>query len=1180
MGKIDYSAIYNKNKHGWFDMTEEPEKYEALLSGHYSDSNHFIYELLQNAEDEQATKVVFEYYDDKLIFYHNGLPFDEDDVKGVSSMLMGTKDRNSAQTIGRFGMGFKSVFKYTYQPEIYSDDEAFRIERYLLPVETENSWDYKSEKETLCYDLSSGSKYLPFAQAEHLTKIIIPFAKKDYNANIIEVKGDEVLKKLHDLDIEILLFLTFIKKLYWVDKKSGKHAMISLDESKEDTNIKTCRIEGSEYGSKEEIVKYLKFAKKFDHPEMKAANVSVAYRLNTRSNNINEMSTTNVWVYFPTKDDTKFPFLIHGSFETAVSREKLMEPSDFNKDLYVELGKLICDSLCELRDRNLITQMFLRKVLLVAMQENKIPNFKEMITETFLKNNLLPDKSGNYRKAEELSIAVPFGIADFMDMSLFADSFRSIKAFVQFNNEKESNFSEYYNWLKDALHINVFNLESWAKKLRKYDSRKIGTNGKEYEVIKEFYAFLSDYRESFYTNARSSYGSYSMRSGPYEKTIRECLSEAWKSLRQSAIILNADGSLIAAFHGKNENLYLNSSSQYKRVIASALVNTGIAKEFRPLLEDGFQLREFNNFQYVKEKVVNKYIDIESDINFENSDDYDDEYVEDINQIIKLIDETHEVISIQEMLKNAYIIRVITDEGEVLFSKPGDCYIGVAEEGTNLDIYYKKVTENYDPVDSDFYNSKGISIKKLQNFGLVSTVVNEGRREFPGGSGNESWKALGEYCPKIEIDCLSENILYIEENPDEDLSKEKSAEILKLLLKITSKLAGTVRHRKTSPYDLEEESRLLRYTIKSGEWLYNKNEELCSITGMSKYDLNTEIYGRVVDDKDAYVILGFIETEVDTKAEAFELVSSMEERDQKILLKQLARKYGLSLTEEKDVNEDDIYSEEDIFSPEEWVSKDFPDKRVKNRDSLVEHVRQEFFCADPVKYQQVLRQIRVSKNPRIVRSYAMGMYTNDSNVRICQMCKEAMEQVEVTAIANYGIEMNQLNLCLCRNCAGKFKMLRENNKDRFKNEIKNAICSLEVDDDSDYNEYEVELNSENSLHFTQTHLVEIQTVFELLEEYGLPESEQDFNKTVSGPLNHPGYNTLDSAESQEEAAATTEADNTVENGSFVVYKTLGSGELKEATINHVAYPLHKEFVGKREGDKVFLSGRQYEIISIL
>lgn len=57
-------------------------------------------------------------------------------------------------------------------------------------------------------------------------------------------------------------------------------------------------------------------------------------------------------------------------------------------------------------------------------------------------------------------------------------------------------------------------------------------------------------------------------------------------------------------------------------------------------------------------------------------------------------------------------------------------------------------------------------------------------------------------------------------------------------------------------------------------------------------------------------------------------------------------------------------------------------------------------------------------------------------------------------------------------------------------------------------------------------MEIQTVFELLEECGLPESEQDFDKNVSGPLDHPGYNTLDSAEDQEEAAVTTEADSTV------------------------------------------------------
>ena len=175
MGKIDYRKIYEVNKDEWKALTREPQKYEALLAGHYSDSNHFVYELLQNAEDAGAAKVVIEYHEDKLIFYHDGKPFDEGDVKGVSSMLMGTKDKNDASTIGKFGMGFKSVFKYTYQPEVYSDDEAFRIENYLLPVEMTGAWDYQIEKQKLFYEVADGARFTPFVSSEHLTKFVIPF---------------------------------------------------------------------------------------------------------------------------------------------------------------------------------------------------------------------------------------------------------------------------------------------------------------------------------------------------------------------------------------------------------------------------------------------------------------------------------------------------------------------------------------------------------------------------------------------------------------------------------------------------------------------------------------------------------------------------------------------------------------------------------------------------------------------------------------------------------------------------------------------------------------------------------------------------------------------------------------------------------------------------------------------
>ncbi|MGD9678341.1 MAG: sacsin N-terminal ATP-binding-like domain-containing protein, partial [Vulcanibacillus sp.] len=617
MGQINYKAINELNKDEWKALTREPQKYEALLAGHYSDSNHFVYELLQNAEDARATKVVFEYYKEKLVFYHNGKPFDENDVKGVSSMLMGTKDLNSAQTIGKFGMGFKSVYKYTYQPEIYSDNEAFRIENYLLPVVIINRWNYNKEKKSLVYPLNSRNNFSPFINDKHLTKIIIPFAKKDVNANIVNVKGDDVLKKLQDLNGEILLFLKYIKKLYWVDKTTNKYALISLDETKNDSSIKTCRIEGTDYGNKEDITKYIKFTKLFNHPDMKDANVSVAYKINTRANNINEMSNTNVWVYFPTKDETKFPFLVHGSFETAVSREKLMEPSVYNQDIFNKLGDLICESLLELRDRNLITQMFIRRILLVAMQDERISNLRERITNTFLENNLLPDKAGNFKKPDELCIAIPFEIADFIDKELFKESFFNIKPFVQFNNIKEINFTEYFNWLIDDLHISIFNLELWANKLSKYNSQKIETGGDEYDSIKEFYRFLSEYRENSYIINRSSYGNYYIRSGFYERKIRECLSEAWKLFRISALILNANGKLVAAFKGIKENIYLNSLSQYKNVIKSALVDKEVANEFETLFKDGFHILDFNNFQYVKEKIVKKYIDIEDTIKFDN-----------------------------------------------------------------------------------------------------------------------------------------------------------------------------------------------------------------------------------------------------------------------------------------------------------------------------------------------------------------------------------------------------------------------------------------------------------------------------------------------------------------------------------------------------------------------------------
>ena len=931
MGRIDYKAIFEQNQDEWKALTRDPQKYEALLAGHYSDSNHFVYELLQNAEDAfdkstgvSASKVVIEYYPDKLVFYHNGKPFDEADVRGVSSMLMGTKDRDDAQTIGRFGMGFKSVFKYTYQPEIYSDDEAFKITNYLLPVEITDGWDYETEKKSIVCKLGEGRSFVPFSKEEHLTKIVIPFQKYGKDGGLVPVPGDDVLKKLDELDGEILLFLSHIQNLYWVNKETGKFAYITLKQDESDEKLITCRIEGTEYDDKEEISRYLKFKRVFDHPEMDNAEVSVAYKLNSRADNINEVDGSSVWVYFPTRDETDLPFLIHGSFETAVSREKLMAPSSFNDDLFDELGDLIAESMLDLAERKLITQVFLRRSILGAFEDEEdnetIPGLKEKITDVIVENGLLPDKNGTYRKPEEMILPVPFRMADFADKPLFSQVFKD-KVFVAFNNEREAKFSEYYSWLVNDLEVPVYGLRELATDLSVFADSTVPTSGEKYENLKDFYDFLSDNRESVYDT-----GLTYMRSGPYEQRLRRDLKEAWKTFRKAPIILNRLNHLVPAEVDGKSTIYLGASSEYKSVMQSALVSKGIADTFGKVLTDGFHIQEFNNFQYIKEKVIQKYIDIEDSLGFADHDDFTEEYVEDLNQIFALIKETGDISGIKELLKEAYIIKIkpAEDEDKATFSRPSDCYVPVSDEGIDLELYYAPIPMSgldeedledpdnwYDfdmyAIDKKFYEENGISISTLSKLGMVSTPINEGRRSQEG-VGDNHWVALGEYCPEIKIDGLDDNLRYISEYYEDDLAKKKSAEILKMLLSIANKLQGKKKFRKMNPYTSElRNAGVLTNVIRQYEWLYDNELEVHKPKEMSRFDLSTALYGNTTRDKKAFTILGFIEKEADETEETFQKAANLNRQDKKLLVTQLARELGLQVSE---ASNDDDWDDDD------------------------------------------------------------------------------------------------------------------------------------------------------------------------------------------------------------------------------------------------------------------------------
>ena len=154
----------------------------------YPDTAHFIYELLQNAEDTQASAVAFILSSDRLVFEHNGRTFDEKDIRGITDIGEGTKAEDDEQ-IGRFGIGFKAVFPYTDTPRIWSPSYSFAISEMVLPSEIPSHSEL-GERTRFEFPFNSGKK--PQDQA-----------------------FTEVQDGLEEISDNTLLFLSHIEEIQW-----------------------------------------------------------------------------------------------------------------------------------------------------------------------------------------------------------------------------------------------------------------------------------------------------------------------------------------------------------------------------------------------------------------------------------------------------------------------------------------------------------------------------------------------------------------------------------------------------------------------------------------------------------------------------------------------------------------------------------------------------------------------------------------------------------------------------------------------------------------------------------------------------------------------------------------------------------------------------------------------------
>ena len=104
----------------------------AIMGDLYTETERFIFELLQNADDQpqedSLVNVTLKTLTEDLLFLHSGKPFSEADVESISSIGDSTKKNDSEKT-GYKGIGFKSVFSEAETVYINSGNFSFAFDK-------------------------------------------------------------------------------------------------------------------------------------------------------------------------------------------------------------------------------------------------------------------------------------------------------------------------------------------------------------------------------------------------------------------------------------------------------------------------------------------------------------------------------------------------------------------------------------------------------------------------------------------------------------------------------------------------------------------------------------------------------------------------------------------------------------------------------------------------------------------------------------------------------------------------------------------------------------------------------------------------------------------------------------------------------------------------------------------
>lgn len=202
----------------------------------YPDGGQILKELIQNADDAQATEVVFIHdersygteslwtdelgkYQGPALYAYNNAAFTDDDWKGIQTSGRSVK-RNDPNKVGRFGIGFNSVYHITDVPGIFSSGHLGLMdpqEKVFGERQGGFQWSLKDEEDQEAL-MNMHDQFKPFqdilshVSRQEWSKVIME--DQHFNGTIFRFplrnEASDISDNLYDSDRVVQLFDSFI----------------------------------------------------------------------------------------------------------------------------------------------------------------------------------------------------------------------------------------------------------------------------------------------------------------------------------------------------------------------------------------------------------------------------------------------------------------------------------------------------------------------------------------------------------------------------------------------------------------------------------------------------------------------------------------------------------------------------------------------------------------------------------------------------------------------------------------------------------------------------------------------------------------------------------------------------------------------------------------------------------